>query len=241
MVELTPDFIIFGIIAIILVTFGTLIGSAMIYKYFKYKYRPLLLWGLCWVLLMRYFLPYAINFILLLIGREILSPENFLIIAYSSHPLTTILWVVAWTEIMYKKKIKLFASIAIIYGIIFQIIFWTFFFTDVSLLITRVSPFSYEPEIVLQLPFFSETLLFLILAFLLYRVGHKTTDKEIRAKGTFFFVHSISFFLAIVLYVIIRGLIGLILSRIFMMFSAVCLYTYLVWPNWVKKIILREK
>jgi len=241
MIELTPIFIATGILSVIWVGFGTIIGLLFLKKYFTLNYRPMLWWGLCWLLLMKFWWPYAINFILLLTVGEILSVEITALIANATSPLHFIFWIAAWADIMYEKQFKLIVSITLIYGIIFQITFWTLFFIDVALILVLNSPFDYTFVGVIQLFIFGELIAFVISAILLFLKGRTSLDPTIRVKRLLFFLHALTFFIGVMIDVAFSDFITIMVSRIVMMVAPLCLYISQTYPERMEKFLLRNR
>ena len=240
MVELTPIFMATGILTVIWVGFGTIIGLLFLKKYFTYNYRPMLWWGLCWINLMKFWWPYAINFLLILTEGEILSLEMTILIAETTTPLHFILWMAAWADIMYENQFKLIISILIIYGIFFQIIFWSLFFTDLKLILVLNSPFDYTFVGIIQILIFGELIVFVISAVFLYLKGRMSLDPKIRVKRMLFFIHALTFFSGVMLDVAFSNYITIMLSRIVMMLAPLCLYISQTYPERMEKFLLRK-
>lgn len=241
MVELTPIFMATGILSVIWVGFGTLIGILFLKKYFSLNYRPMLLWGLCWLFLMKFWWPYAINFILILTLGDTLPVKIITLIAHASSPLHFIFWMAAWADIMYEKQFKLVVLITLIYGIIFQITFWTLFFIDVAFILILNSPFDYTFVGIIQLFIFGELITFLISAIVLYLKGRTSLDPTIRVKRLLFFFHALTFFSGVMLDVAFSDFVTIMISRIVMMIAPLCLYISETYPKGVEKFLLRKK
>ncbi|MFX1339545.1 MAG: hypothetical protein ACFFDK_13115 [Promethearchaeota archaeon] len=241
MVELTPIFMATGILSVIWVGFGTLIGILFLKKYFTYNYRPMLLWGLCWINLMKFWWPYAINFLLILTTGEILSLKITILIAETTTPIHFILWMAAWADIMYEHHFKSIISILIIYGIISQIIFWSLFFTDLGLILKLNSPFDYTFVGIIQILMFGETIVFLISAIFLYLRGHISLDPKIRIKSMLFLIHALTFFSGVMLDIGFSNFITIMISRIVMMFAPLCLYISQTYPEKMERFLLNKK
>ncbi|MFX1393176.1 MAG: hypothetical protein ACFFAH_06320 [Promethearchaeota archaeon] len=233
-------FLAMGIISIILVLSSTFVGILMIYKYTKYKYRPFLFWGLLWIVIMKGWWIYVFNFILVLMGEDYLSPEISGIVGYGLEPISFILWMIAWVEVTYKEKFKFTLIILIIFTIIYQIIFWSLFLTDPSLVVESRGVFDYRSTGIIQLITFCELIVFLVLSTVLFYKGHKTVDKEIRLKSTLFLVQIILIFFGMMLDVAFGGFEIFIISRILMILSPIFLYISQVFPKWARRIFLRS-
>ena len=233
-------FLAMGIISIILVLSSTFVGILLIYKYTIYKYRPFLFWGLCWIVIMKGWWIYAINFMLVLMGEDYISAEISGIVGYGLEPISFILWMIAWIEVTYKEKLKITLIILICFAIFYQIIFWSLFLTDPSLVVESRGVFDYTSTGIIQLITFFELIVFLVLSTVLFYKGHKTVDKEIRVKSTIFLVQIILIFIGMMLDVAFGGFEIFIISRILMILSPIFLYISQVFPKWARKIFLKS-
>ncbi|MFX1259889.1 MAG: hypothetical protein ACFFAN_18725 [Promethearchaeota archaeon] len=239
--ELTPLVIVTGILALVWVSFGTALGLILIYKYTKYKYKPLLYWGLSFIVLMKIWWAVGINFLLILMGRDVMSLEIYTLISFGVVPLDFIFWGMAWTYVVYKERFKLGLSILVIYGIVAQMIFWTLFFTDVNLLVSQKTPLGCVPIGLLLLLSTIQIFAFILLAVILCYKGFKSKDPEIRVKGLLFLGYALSLFIGLMIDSMYIDYLSIFISRAFYITSGVLLYIYLVWPDWAKKILLRKK
>jgi hypothetical protein len=106
MVELTSIDILNGLLSIIQVILTIIIGGILIFKYFKYKNRPLLFMGIALILLTEVWFTHGLVLVLVLTTGSGLSPQNFFIIAYIVVPWTLVVWMVVITDLIYKKHQK---------------------------------------------------------------------------------------------------------------------------------------
>jgi hypothetical protein len=229
-----------GILTVIWVGFGTVIGILFLKKYTTLKYRPMLLWGLCWLILMKFWWPYTINFILLLTIGETLPVRIITLIALASSPLHFIFWMAAWADIMYEKQHKLGVIIMLTYIIIFQVIFWTLFLIDISYILVLNSPFDYIFVGIIQIFIFGELIVFIISAIILYIKGRTSLDPKIRVKRLLFFIHALTFFIGVMLDITFSDFITIMISRIVMMIAPLCLYISQTFPEKAEKVLLRN-
>ncbi|MFX1395311.1 MAG: hypothetical protein ACFFAH_17365, partial [Promethearchaeota archaeon] len=141
MAELT-DFDIFnGVITIIAISITITFGFFLISKYPKYKQRALFFMGATLIMLTSVWFTHSLAFILVLITGKGLSPLLFFLFSFTLTPLALILWLMVFTDLVYKKKQKVIISIYIIYGVIFEIIFMILLFKDTSLIGELEGPF----------------------------------------------------------------------------------------------------
>jgi len=241
MVELTSLDILNGSLSIIQVIINLIVGIKLISKYFKYKSRPLFFMGLSMILLSEVWFTHGLALILVLTTGSGLSPQMFFIIAFMLVPLAMVCWMMVITELIYKEHQKVILSIYIIFGIIFEILFFTLLFIDYRLIGELETPVEVHTA-----PFMTGYLLIilinvLITGFLFFRESSKSNDPEIKLKGKLFVVSSTSFAIASILDTLALNFVALIIVRMVFIFSAVAVYGAFLLPDWMKNLFLKEE
>jgi hypothetical protein len=182
------------------------------------------------------------NFLYVLLTGTSMSDQIYLLIGYSWVPIPLIFWLTLYTDLKYKKSQKLIVSIAIIQGIIYEIIFFYFIFTDISAIGSKQGYFNDE----LTTPFLIYVIFILIVAIVTsFSFGiesFKSENPEINLKGKFILAAWVSFFVGALLD---AGLFAftaylLILVRIILMSSAVEFYFGFFLPKWIKDLLIKE-
>ena len=123
---LDPFIMLIGIFAIILVVIYIIVGITIALKYRENKDKTYLYFGLTWIGMVEAWYAVSISFIIYLFNGVGLvnNPEIYFIIGVGFYPFASITWMLAFTELLYKKLQKPLVSIYIIIGIVYEIIFY---------------------------------------------------------------------------------------------------------------------
>jgi len=245
---LTPLQTLNGTLTLIYVIISTIIGLKIASKYLKYKKRELILVGLTWIILMEIYWSSAFSFVAAIItgtGFED-NPRLYFTIGNLFVPIGLFMWLMAFTDFMYKKSQKVILLIAAITGAIYYIVFFYFIFTDVSVIGKIYSPVDAEYRGFALLYLISVLLIFLITGIMFALESLKSENSEIRLKGKFLLIAVISFAVG-------TGLDGLkpflfesyleivlVITRIILLSCAIEFYLGFNPPHWLKKILLKE-
>ncbi len=119
-----------GTLSLIQVAINFIVGFVLIYKYLEYRNKNLLYMGLTMIILTSVWFTHSVAFVLILTTGEGLSPEIFFSMAYPLTAVASVLWMVVITNLVYKEKKKLIILIYIIYGIVFEILFFILLFDN---------------------------------------------------------------------------------------------------------------
>ena len=242
-IELTVEEFLQGSLALIFIIISFIVGIKLLMKYNTHKQNTLLFAGLSWILIVSPWFNTGFNFLYVVLTGNSMSDQIYLLIGYSWVPLPLVFWLIVYTDLKLKKKQKLVVSIAIIQGILYEIIFLYFIFTDFSVIATKEGIFNDE----LTTPFLLYILVVLVIAiFTGFSFGlesFKSTNPEIKLKGKFILAAWISFFVGALLD---AGLFAftallLILVRIILMSSAIEFYFGFFLPKWLKELLLKEE
>ena len=230
------------ILSLIFVSISVFIGIKVVLKYRKYREKTLIYVGIAWIVMVESWMPAVINFIVILITGNSLPIEIMLIIGNIFLPVGILLWMIAFTELVYKKKQKLISGIFIIWGVVFEILFFYFLITNPSILCDLNSPpldIDYYPfmeiyQILLLVIFISTGIIFALKSF-------KTEDQEIRLKGKFLILAFLSFLIGALLDITSQTILQLIIARMILMTSSIEFYCGFILPEWIKKICLKKE
>ena len=250
-----PDFGEFGTLEMIQGIFSTIfvvitiyIGLIFISKYFEHKNRNLYIFGFFWIGAATFFIAIPLQFILIPFG--ITTPDyTYLITMYVPLPIMAFGWLTAITSLLYFERRNLFLRVFALIAILFEILFFSLFFIDPSLIATRSGYFYME-----MTPFGIFYVVFLI-SFILFpgialgRSSLDSDDPEIRMKGKLIIISIMVFAGGAAIDLIIPPLeldlvikaIITIISRILMSSSGILFYVGFMLPNWSKKILFRKK
>ncbi len=236
-----------GSLSLIFVVLSLIVGINILLKYFTYKERVFALVGFAWIGLPSPYYPDAINFVLIVVFNATsdsippLGEVACFIIGYALIPLFLMSWLTALTDFLYEKKQKLILIVFLIISVIFEVLFFYFLFTDLSLIGIFITPFQIRWSIFMQLYLLSIILVVIFTGILFARKSFKSESAEVRLKGRFLLAAFISFAIG----AIIEALVNLdplivILTRSILISSAIEFYFGFILPDWFKNRILKE-
>ncbi|MHA1915046.1 MAG: hypothetical protein ACW986_10580 [Promethearchaeota archaeon] len=231
-----------GVFSIIFVAISLLVGIIILTRYFKYKERIYFLVGTTWVLIASPWWPSSISFLVALSNGIGIAPEAYFLIGNIFAPFAIILWLLAFTEFLYKKKRKLILLVFSIFGLIFEILFLTILFLNPTF-IGELNPpvdVNYKSFTMIFLIAFLSTMV--VTGFLFANLSLKSDDPEVKLKGKLLIIAYISFSVGALLDSAIplnEALI--IITRLILILSAFCWYGGFILPKWLKKYLLRSK
>lgn len=241
MVELTTLEILSGSLSIVQVSINLILGAILISKYFEHEKRPLLFMGISLILLSEVWFTHGLAFILIVTTGKGLSPELFFLVAYTLVPWATLSWMVVITELLYKNKQKLILAIYAIFGVVYNFVFFYLLFTNITLIGYLDSPIDPHTGLFMTVYLLIILINVFITGFLFYRESRKSQVSEIRLKGLLFFLAATSFVIASILDTFPLNIVMIILVRILLVLAAIEIYGAFIFPEWMKKLLLREK
>ncbi|TFG02395.1 MAG: hypothetical protein EU539_13135 [Promethearchaeota archaeon] len=231
-----------GIVLIIFCSISIYVGLRIILKYFKYKQRELLLVGLTWIFLVSPWYPGSISFIMFLLTGSILTPEAYFIIGTNLWPIAVVLWIIAFTDLVYKKHQKPIILISIFYGIMFYIIFYYLLLTAPYLIgyLKGYTDVQYGLFIVVYA--ISLLIIELVTGYLFCKASLESENPQIRLKGKFLLTAFVLFAIGAALDTSIPlTLVTLPIVRGFEILSATIFYMGFILPKWTKKLFLKQE
>ena len=247
-----------GSFSLIFVVISFVIGFTILSKYFNLKNRLLLLVGITWIVLSFPWLPDSISFLMNLFVQKSLPTELYFIIGNALIPIGLITWIVAYTDMLAKEKQKIALGLILIFNIVFEIIFFYLFFTDMDLIgvINPSIPFSADYGIFLTIFMLLTTLILLITGFHFAQISRKSDTREIKLKGKLLQTAFIMFSIASVLEKTVRSimigivfqdptepilLVMLAIVRVVLILSAFAFYGGFLLPRWMKELFLKDE
>ena len=239
---LNPLDILNGIFSFMFVIISLVVGFLILVKYFRYKEKIYFFVGATWILISEPWWPSSLSFLVSLSNGVGLTPLIYFLIGNTLVPLAIILWLLAFTDFLFTEKRKMILLIFIIIGIIFEVIFYTFLFTNPVLIGTPNSPVdvSYSFFIIIFLVFFILTVV--ITGLMFARLSLKSDDPEVKLKGKLLVVAFIAFFVGALLdSSITLNEVGIIFVRLILIVSAIFWYGGFLLPHWMKKLFLKQK
>ena len=133
-----------GITATVFVFLSILVGVGIIIKYFRFKKRVFLFFGLTWILIVSPWYPIVVSYFSILITGVSLPLEQFLIIETTLVPIGIFVGIAAFTELKYEEKRKFLLLVVGIIGIFMEIIFIYFISTDPTFIGNLKLPLHFE-------------------------------------------------------------------------------------------------
>jgi hypothetical protein len=228
--------------SLIFVVVSFIIAFKIIFRYFEYKARLLLLVGISWFGLTLPWITDAISLVLIVLINYPLNPLVKVIIELPCLPFFLVTWLTAFTEMLYKKKQQIIIIICIICSIIFEFVFFIILIIDFSLIGSFYPPMGidYTPFILIYLFFIMG--IFVITGIRFGLESLKSTNPEIKLKGKFLIIAFLSFLTGAVLDALLPlHPVWLIITRIILISSAIEYYFGFILPEWIRKTISANK
>ena len=230
-----------GLFALIFVVISFIVGIRIAFNYFKHKRREFILMGLAWIGLSEPWWPSAISFILILTTGKGLPFELYVIIGNVAIPVGFLIWMVAFTDFFFKEQQKQVLIITIIFGIVFEIVFFYLLFTDPTLIGELSGPIDVEYKHFALGFLLAILLIILIMGLIISVVSIMSDNPEVKLQGKFLLIAFISFAIGGFFDAIhTLNIIGLLIIRILLISSAIEWYMGFLLPNWVKKLLIKE-
>lgn len=233
---LQPFDILNSILQTIFIITTAIVGIKIAAKYFTYKDRVFLMVGLAWIGMVEPWMGSVSNFFYTIITGNMFNVQIYILIGLSFLPISLTFWFVAITDLMYKKRQKLILIIIVIYGVLFEIYFLYYVFTDPSVLAELHGVINIEYKLPLQMYIFSILLISLIAGLLFARISIKSDSNEVSLKGKFLFIAFILFVAGAVSDTIfLRDILTLFITRIILISASVFFYLGFILPKFIKK------
>ena len=228
-----------------------ILGSLMIYKYFKYKDKQLLFVGISWILLITPWWPDSISFVLILIGGgdSIYQLANVYYFFIANALIAPIFytWSVTFSKLVLKDKPKIkkgFIGFCIIWAILFEVIILGMYFFNFNIMGTRESTFYVDWNPIIMIYLLSASLIFTVSGLIFSGQTLKSREPSIRLKGIFLMIAFVTFTFGVIFDVLLIvpeiSWISLILARTFGIIASIAFYIGFVLPNRIKKLFIKE-
>jgi hypothetical protein len=237
---LTPLQFANGFFSVILVVIFTIVGINIALRYKKTKERTYILFGIAWIGVVEAYYAVSISFIVALFNGVGLPPEIYFLIGIPFYPVSTLIWITAFTDILYKEKQRIIQLIFVIIGTVFEIIFFYLLFTAPSLLGTLLSPVDSEFGLVVRIYILFSLGVIYFTGIILAVASMKSKNPEYRLRGIFIFITLTTFVIGAVLDTLELNIITLTIIRLIMISSAIDFYIAFVLPKWARKLFLKE-
>ncbi len=235
-----PVEILNGIFSIIFILLSIIVGLTMIIKYFEYKQRTLLFFGFTWIGLTSPWLPSTISFLKALITSTGLTPATYFLIGNIAAPIIILIWIIAFTDLKYKDKQKIFIIVYVIIGIFFEVYLIYFIINDPNVIgeLSGILDVRYKSVALIYAVFI--VLNVLITGILIARDSLKSEEQEIKLKGRFLLVAFISWTIGAIMDAALDpNIVTLTIARLILISSALEFYCGFLLPEKVRKIFLK--
>jgi hypothetical protein len=229
---------VFSLVGLIIAIF---IGSKVISKYFEYGRREYLLIGLVFILLTEPWWPSIILFLSLIITGSYIRLEIILLIGNILLPITTLLWLVVFNNLLDYKRKKVIYIIFIIHGLFFEILLFYFLLTDPSMIGEISGSVDVNYGIFVSLYHLTILAVALITCSLFAKICLNSDNPETNLKGKLILLALCSFVVGSILDILsANSVILLTLARIILILASIALYGGFILPNWMRKIFLKN-
>ena len=235
---LSPLETVMAIFSLIIVVIFTMVGITIASKYKKTKERVYVLVGLTWIGIIEAWIPSGIVLIgYFFTSSQVLHPQLYFFIAIVGYPVTTMIWMTGFTEIVYKEKQRLFQIFFGIVGILYEILFLSVLFIDYRLIgeFQNVVDVAYNPIVSIYILISLCQILITGIIIAIYTI--KTGIPANKIRGYFLFVAFVTLFIGgLVDAAVTLGLLEAVLVRLFVISSAIEFYFGFMLPDYIKKI-----
>lgn len=241
---LTPDQILNGVFSLIFVVISIFIGFTIISKYPKSKNRTVILVGFVWLGIVSSWYASSSSFLVALIadGDGFMStPPLYFIIGAVPLPITAFIWMIAFTDLLYRDKKKIILLIIGVTGIIFEIALFTLLLIDYDLVGIVSSPVDADYELFVTIYQIFLVILVLVSGILFARESLKSKIPEINLKGKLLLAAFLSFVIGSILEILSGISIALlIIARLLLITSSIEFYGGFILPRWMEKLFLKK-
>lgn len=233
---LSPIEIINGFLSLFTVSVYVIVGIRIMLKYRNTKEKRFLLVGVSWIGICEPWWPSTVGVVLALIFRVYIGELLYLYLNFGFLDFFLILWLIALGDALMYEKWNILIYIHIIITIIFQILFFYFLFTNISVIGTQLSPVdcSFGPLAIIFHIY--HLTLFILTSFLFAYNSLQIEDAEIHLRGRFLLLAFILFLVGAILELIIT----ITLNRIIILISAVLFYFGYILPRKIKELFLKS-
>ncbi|HEY0089682.1 MAG TPA: hypothetical protein VGB37_12620 [Candidatus Lokiarchaeia archaeon] len=239
--ELQPFEIFNGITEIIFVGITMVLGFSIIAKYFASKNRELLLVGLTWIIMTEPWIAGIYSFLFTLFTGNMITTEAYLIVGFTFLSVAMLLWIIVFTDLVYKEKQKIIVAIVLIYSVIFETFFFYYLFTQPSILAVLHRPLEIEYKLFIQLYLIFLMTFTLLTGIIFAQKTKQLGGAELKWRGNLLIVAFVLLIIGAIFDTIFTQDILLILfKRLILIFASFAFYCSFVIPKWLKNLILKD-
>lgn len=233
-----------GAFSLLVVIIYTVVGLKIASKYFELKQRVFLLVGITWIGLASPWWPSTLSWLIAIIndsnGLQD-SPAIYFMIGNVMIPLFLLTWMVAFTDLLYKNKQAIILIAFVIYGVVFELIFFMNLLDNPASVGIMEGPTDVEYQSVMRLLLISILVILLVTGVLFGRESLRSDNPEIRLKGKLLILSIILFDIGAAMDSALQlTLPTLVIARIILILSALGFYGGFLLPKFMKSIFIKS-
>ncbi|MBD3255479.1 MAG: hypothetical protein GF383_10320 [Candidatus Lokiarchaeota archaeon] len=231
-----------GFSQVVFVAIVWIVGIKIASKYIKLEERNLLFVGMVWIGLSEPWFATVVAFLLAFFLGISTSVEIFLIIGFAFTPITMFLWIFVITDFIYKEKQKIILILVMIFGVLFETIFFYFVIVQPSVLAEMISPWRIVFKLPIQLWIITLLVIFAVTSAFFCRDSLRSDNPKIRLKGRFLLLAFITYIIGGILEAFYTPFIFMIIiKRLITIIASIEFYFGFILPERVEKFFLKTK
>ena len=236
-----------GSLSLVYIVIALILSGIFISKYLKLAMREFFFIGLALIGMAGPWFPEALGFVIIAITGGGLSDQFYLnsviaiyIIFTAYLPVAIMSWLTAIMKLLNIKKRKLILIVLLIIFIAFEITFFTLAAINLELIGTFVDPFNSMESLFIEVFYISILIILLLSGFIFSIKSIKSKIPKVQLKGKILLIGFIMFIIGGLLPYLVYDLVGLIITRIIVLLSAVLIYIGFLLPNFILKLFKIE-
>jgi hypothetical protein len=228
------------------VAFTVLVGIRILLEYFKNKKKIFIYVGITWIGICSSWYADVVNFVMIVFYNTSLSDFWFFILCASAFPpIINFTWMMALPELIHIKKRtrNLFLIVNFAIHVVFNIFFYYYLFTDISMIGEVISPFYIEWALFVMVYFFYLLFWIFSIGFMFVWQSVKSKKPEIILRGKLLFVAFTLFIIGSLLDTAIYMSdfpMMVVITRLILISSSFFFYMGFLFPTWIRKRLLKE-
>jgi len=229
-----------GSFSLVFTIITVIIGIRICFRFFEKKNREYLLIGLSWIGMALAWASDSLSFLSIIFLNTPISEALYFMISVGFLPFVLIIWLFAWTDLVWKEKQKIILILTIIFSIIYEIMFWYLLFTDITQIGKFLGYFHVEYGLVVIIPAMVVIVVFFITGLIFSFHSIKSDDALINLRGKLFLIAIILFTVGAILDSSVPLLpITVVITRLILISSSISFYFAYMMPAWVKKNFIK--
>ena len=241
-----------GSFSLIFVIISIIIGITILSKYFSQKNRLYILVGISWIGVANPWIPDSISFLMNISVQQSLDVGWYFIIGNCFLPVVLLTWLTAYTDMIKKDAQKKVLIITAALSILFEIVFFSLFYIDISLIgvINPLRPFTVNFGMFITVYLLIVILAMVITGVIFAQKSVKVENREVKLKGKLLRAAFITFAIAAILDSLLGTIfedpadpllaIMVVVVRILLIISALEFYGGFLLPKWMKEIFMKK-